>query len=335
MVAYELFVIYASVVALRTGSINMPRDHERLAHAGCVVVGVAGFCGFYFPAARLYSEYLAATDYAPQQAALNSYDGLVMEMVQAWLGLLGLMLAVWIYQRWLLRGLMTEIRAAIDRAEEALMNAVFDGNRPSKSRELLAFRKQGYDEMARPLEAYIAVFIVFGFPALVMALDTCAVSSEPSKLSVSCQHICEMVLAMRTSATACVYFRDPQCRAQLRDLPGLWRRLRQRFCGCIRRDNGAGSSSNPHRVGFAVDQNKMVTIPGRAADHLGGAVASATRPISAANSDSDVHMMGSSAFARLLEMDELVAEQEEAAAAGGSGEGTVGASIPYLLLDEA
>jgi hypothetical protein len=153
MVAYELFVIYASVVALRTGSINMLRDHERLAHAGCVVVGVAGFCGFYFPAARLYGEYLAATEYGLQQAALNSYDQLVMEMVQAWLGLLGLMLAVWIYQRWLLTKLLAEIRAAVDQAEEALMNSTFDGKRPPKSREILACRKQGYYEMARPLEA--------------------------------------------------------------------------------------------------------------------------------------------------------------------------------------
>ena len=54
-----------------------------------------------------------------------------------------------------------------------------------------------------------------------MATDYCGSRSEPVEAvtSVNCQHVCEMVLAMRTFVTACVYFRDPRCRAQLWDLP--------------------------------------------------------------------------------------------------------------------
>ena len=325
MVAYELFVIYASVVALRTGSINMPWVHERRIHAGCVAVGIAGFCGFYFPALRHYGAYLAATDYAPQQAALDSYDGLVQSVVQIWLGLLGLMLLVWTYQRLLFRELLTEIRAATDLAEEALMNSVFDGKRPAKSRELLAYRKQGFYEMARPLEAYIAVFILFGVPAAVMATGYCATSSEPSKLLVSCQHLCEMVLAMRTAATVCVYFRDPQCRTQLYDLRGLWRRLGQRRRGGSRRR----CDGNQYRVGFA-EENEMVLVPGRSGE---GSGASDPRPVSVA--DSDVQMMGASSFARLIECDDEVAAAAAAEATAGPRGETVGDGIPYVRLEEA
>ena len=328
MVAYELFVIYASVAALRTGSINMSWAHERLAHAGCIAVGIAAFSYFYFPAARYYSEYLVATDFSSQQAALASYDGLVSGMVRAWLGLLLLMLVLWAYQRLLHNELVSEIRAAINRAEEALMNSVFDGKRPSKSRELLAFRKQGYDEMARPLEAYVAVFIVFGFPALVMALDYCAARSLASRHTVSCQHICEMVLAVRTLATVYVYFRDPQCRAQLWDLRGLCRRLGQRLCGNRRRGDGSGGT--PHRVGFAIEENEMRTIPGRF-EEQGFGERSDPRPISAA--DRDVQMLGSSSFALLRELDDDAAAAAAAAAERGD-DAAVGEGISYLRLDE-
>ena len=48
MVGYELFVVFASVVALRTGSINMRRVHERAAHGCCTRVTPDLILGAFF-----------------------------------------------------------------------------------------------------------------------------------------------------------------------------------------------------------------------------------------------------------------------------------------------
>jgi len=58
MISYEFFVIYASVIALKTGSTNLSRRHERAIHAACIAVGFFAFIGFYVSANVTYQDFL-------------------------------------------------------------------------------------------------------------------------------------------------------------------------------------------------------------------------------------------------------------------------------------
>ena len=99
-----------------------------------------------------------------------------------------------------------------------------EGQRTNK-RRLLDLITEGYDEIARPLEAYVATFVLFAVPAVVMATDYCEDSSKPESGKISCQHGCEMILALRTLATVGVYYRDKANRDQFRDVAELRRRI--------------------------------------------------------------------------------------------------------------
>ena len=55
----------------------------------------------------------------------------------------------------------------------------------------------------RPLERYIAVFVIFGVPAVAMATDYCSTNSgHASQDIVDCQHTCEMVSPRPLPTTA-------------------------------------------------------------------------------------------------------------------------------------
>ena len=58
MISYEFFVIYASVIALKTGSTNLSRRHEHAIHAACIAVGFFAFIGFYVSANVTYQDFL-------------------------------------------------------------------------------------------------------------------------------------------------------------------------------------------------------------------------------------------------------------------------------------
>ena len=238
MVCYELFIIHASVIALQTGSVNMSRTKERAAHATCLTVGAAVFVIFFAEGATLYDTYTDTKDYGIQQRALNSYTTLVETFVQVWLVLLFAMAATWSYQRFFLfRKLKAEWDARVTEAEEAWNRDLW--NRGDKyveeerkrRRQLLDLIEEGYDEVVKPLEPYVATFILFAVPAVFMATDYCGKRSDPTEAvtSVNCQHVCELVLSLRTLATVGVYYSNPRARAQLWNLRQLFRQIWWRF----------------------------------------------------------------------------------------------------------
>lgn len=104
------------------------------------------------------------------------------------------------------------------------------GQRANK-RRLLDLIAEGYDEIVRPLEPYVATFVLFGAPAVLMATNWCERRSLPktADLHVNCQHGSEMVLALRTLATVGIYFRDQRSRRQLWRFGELRRRAWQRL----------------------------------------------------------------------------------------------------------
>ena len=157
MVAYELLVIYASVVALKTGSINMARTHERAAHAACVATGIVAFVLFYHAAGIDFAESVSAISYHQQIAARDKYDELVQFTIQLWLALLGIMAALWIYQRVLYRQFRRMFNQRRFQADDAEARAAmtYTGKRPAKTHQLLDLVKEANDAIARPLEPYV------------------------------------------------------------------------------------------------------------------------------------------------------------------------------------
>ena len=88
---------------------------------------------------------------------------------------------------------------------------------------------------------------MFSVPAIVMATDYCA-KSQDSHASNSdpypCDLVSQMVLSMRSLATAGIYFANRDRRSELIDLRGLcrkvWRRLKADALGCTSVGTGDG-----------------------------------------------------------------------------------------------
>ena len=74
------------------------------------------------------------------------------------------------------------------------------------------------------------MFVLFSVPAIIMATDYCADSEDRHGNPYPCDNVAQMVLSMRSLATALIYFRDRDRRAELFDFRvlcrKLWRRLK-------------------------------------------------------------------------------------------------------------
>lgn len=80
-----------------------------------------------------------------------------------------------------LRRLFTRLTAlwqqtCIEADESNKLYGTPKGERYTKGK-LLSLVKCSYDEVARPLEPYVAVFAFFGIPAIIMATDFCQARS--------------------------------------------------------------------------------------------------------------------------------------------------------------
>ena len=221
MVMYELFVIYASVVALKSGSINMKRKHELWAHAACLTIGIFFYISFILAGGSAYRDYTDATTYEAQQAARGLYDWLVEGFVQAWIGFFCVLLVTWLYQVHVFRGLKQDWAGANQESEEDIARDLWKTSDPyvqaqrKKKRQLMELITTGYDEVAKPLAPYVLTFIAFAIPAVIMATNWCKINSAAASPSVNCQHVAEMFLSLRTLATVGVYFRTAETRAEL------------------------------------------------------------------------------------------------------------------------
>eukprot|EP00041_Stephanoeca_diplocostata_P007208 m.100232 g.100232 ORF g.100232 m.100232 type:complete len:214 (+) comp16780_c3_seq2:2-643(+) len=154
-------------------------------------------------------------------------------MVRVWLGPFALSLVLWVLSRVqyhaLLRTWATEHAAAAAVWSRDLW-AVSDQVQVQRQERVLVLRREAFDAIARPLEPYVAVFVVFGIPAVVISTDFCQrISAHENEF---CQMPCEMVLAVRSTATGLVYFWQQEHRQQLWRCGELWSRLRQRLCAC-------------------------------------------------------------------------------------------------------
>jgi hypothetical protein len=141
-------------------------------------------------------------DFVPGQSASRQFDSargqfdtLEQTMLRIWLGLLGLAIAIWLGLRWQFTRLSSAWRQMRIDAEadwdRDLWAQGSEGERQMKKR-LLDMVKDGFEEVARPLEPFVAVFVLWGVPAMMMATDFCqyqsgatAGTSRPDTLSSS------------------------------------------------------------------------------------------------------------------------------------------------------
>eukprot|EP00037_Helgoeca_nana_P031308 m.398176 g.398176 ORF g.398176 m.398176 type:complete len:1112 (+) comp28369_c0_seq2:30-3365(+) len=279
LVSFELFILGASMWALASGLRALPRRVEAALHLGCYLGGVAALVGFYVPCAEINSDgYNRATqaeaqsgrvvhadpaddvddDYAGIAAgkrfesSREQYDTLVQRMLQAWIALLLGAVLAWMLLRRAYAQLLARSRAVLRTAAKGEASDDWALTRRSEwrsSRELVQMQKQAFADVARPLEPYLAVFVVFGVPAIVMATDFCqtrstattggasADTNTPNIVYGTCDIWCEFILAFRSLATVAVYYRSRERRAELVDVRTTLRLLSRRFGSCCSPSN--------------------------------------------------------------------------------------------------
>jgi hypothetical protein len=285
LVCLELFIIGASMWALRSGTSAVPRWVEGCAHTSCFAAAALAFAVLYAMCSRINAngyntitedeaitgayEHLGDQDdlddhpvyaaYLQYGAGRNSYDSLVRNMLVAWDLIVGVAVVLWIALRVLhlhvLRALRSEV-AAMARAES---NDEWRDTRRSawEARRLLVkVRGDAFAEVAKPLEPYIFVFVVFSVPAIVMSTAFCQSHSgeRESNYEVTgydrsggsnnggdqvftygtCDVWCEFVLAFRSLATVALFLRPRRRREDLMAVRTTLAKLRSRLrSGCV------------------------------------------------------------------------------------------------------
>ena len=116
----------------------------------------------------------------------DAYDDLVRDMLVAWDVLVGVAVGICMVLRPLhlhaLHALRTEASAALWAEENDVWADTRRGAWAAR-RQLLEARRVAFNEVAKPLEPYRAIFVVFGVPAFVMSTSYCQRHSGASAVS--------------------------------------------------------------------------------------------------------------------------------------------------------
>jgi hypothetical protein len=108
-------------------------------------------------------------------------------------------------------------------------------------------RREAFNAVAKPLEPYIFVFVMFTAPAFIMSTPFCQNHSGASTTTTesfvdaftdlsygTCDVWCELTLAFRSIGTVAVYLVSRKRRAELVAVRTTWRKLCTRVVGCVR-----------------------------------------------------------------------------------------------------
>jgi hypothetical protein len=188
-------------------------------------------------------------------------------MLQVWTAFLVLCILLWFFLRYTFARLTKRWLVTLSEAEEQwdrdLCASDLQGVRKTK-RRFLELTKEIYDELFRPLEPFVAVFIVFGVPACVMATEYCndhsQVSTDVSTGFIyvgKCDVVCELILSFRSIATVAVYFYSREHRTEVYHVRTLWRRLRARVTGWFQSSDQRNSGGVRFR-GLMLEEVKMI-----------------------------------------------------------------------------
>jgi hypothetical protein len=189
-----MFILGASAWALSRGVRALPARTEALLHVGCILGGVGAFLGFYLRCSDINGDgYNAATESEAQENAViqlnqdddkdddmpsapararfesarTQYDALEQRMLEVWMGLLAVAVGMWIVLRWSYRRTLMRWHEARDRMAEKEATDEWASTRRSQwahQWELTTIQRNAYVSVAKPLEPFVLVFILFGAP---------------------------------------------------------------------------------------------------------------------------------------------------------------------------
>eukprot|EP00035_Acanthoeca_spectabilis_P032332 m.18321 g.18321 ORF g.18321 m.18321 type:complete len:1119 (-) comp5301_c0_seq1:24-3380(-) len=273
LVSFEIFIVAASIWALAQGQTVILRT-EILAHLTCITTGAVAFCIFYIRCAQINRDgYNAQTqseagsdayahlgqddtvdDDFPAEAASNRFEharaefnSLMQRMLQAWLACSGVAVILWAILRiyfirmvseWQKQAVVLKHRQATDEWANTRRSTW------AEAFTLMEMQKKAYAAVARPLEPFVLLFLIFAIPATVMALDWCQdrsqASAEGSSMATtndeitygSCDAWSELILAFRSVGTVVVYLWPRERRTELGDMRTNWRLLVCRLSSC-------------------------------------------------------------------------------------------------------
>eukprot|EP00035_Acanthoeca_spectabilis_P015826 m.317844 g.317844 ORF g.317844 m.317844 type:complete len:1135 (+) comp16442_c0_seq2:26-3430(+) len=284
LVGWELMILVTSIHALCTNHRRLRVATEVTLHSLCVLLGAAAFSTFYVLSdgiirggynntmlsearAGYYMSIglipqddadddaskpvgLPATALATYDKGRANYDELVRVMLLVWDALLGIAILLWVSLRIMYRRTILQWRRQAAAVINAANRDAWRDTRQSAWRAdhaSLASVRETYTAVAEPLELYVAVFVVFAVPAVLMSTEFCQQRSSASEKRQkytgfmtwapvqygTCDTWCELVLSLRSLATVAVYLRHRQRRKEFADVPKLWWLLR---CRLIRSD---------------------------------------------------------------------------------------------------
>ena len=279
LVSFELFILGASIRALLYCVTAVPRRVAAAMYTICCIVALSAFVVFYALCSKINADgynsdteneaYTNVYDHASTnddldddqpsvaasvefQSAREKYDELMRNMLLAWDVFAGLTILLWITLRLLHRHAQHTLDNEALMTSQAEVQDVWADTRRSvwkARRNFLNARREAFAEVAKPLEPYIAVFVLFAVPAFVMSTAFCENSSGASAANDrsvasaneyttdisygTCDVWCEFVLAFRTLSTVGVYLMSYEHRAEIVAVRTTWHKLCTRIVRCV------------------------------------------------------------------------------------------------------
>ena len=124
MVLYEMFIVGASLLSLKTGRTELPRRVEIMAHATCVAVGVGMFVGWTVYWNALFADMVSDAEGdtpAGVKALVHDNDEFtdsLMTILRVWVAVLAVVIGLWGWSRLVLRQLEREWDEALIDANQ-------------------------------------------------------------------------------------------------------------------------------------------------------------------------------------------------------------------------
>ena len=124
MVLYEVFIVGASLLSLKTGRTELPRRVEIVAHTTCVAVGVGMFVGWTVYWGALIADKVSdieggtVADHKALNQDKDEFDASLMAILRAWVAVLAVVIGLWGWSRLVLRQLEREWDEALIDANQ-------------------------------------------------------------------------------------------------------------------------------------------------------------------------------------------------------------------------
>eukprot|EP00041_Stephanoeca_diplocostata_P010204 m.162455 g.162455 ORF g.162455 m.162455 type:complete len:305 (-) comp18069_c0_seq7:95-1009(-) len=241
IISYELVVLVLAWYSLKYGK-PIPFNLEFALHVGIALIGVlvsvtfAAECNLIWKRAGLLhtssptyeqsiNASLAKKWYRQYNTSLEQYNNLMSNYLRVWAGLLTFVVITWAIVRIVLHKLLKSLHRDLLAVTDVSKVQRLTLSKLHEAKRNLFFK------VIKPLEPYVVVFVVFGFPTIVMSTHFCTKMSRTysDHKPWGCMLPCEWLQSFRAIALVIIYFFVDDNYTQAAGLPYLYRRIRQRY----------------------------------------------------------------------------------------------------------